>query len=324
MKTIRWGIIGCGDVTEIKSGPAFNLVPNSRLVAVMRRNAEKAEKYALRHGVPKWYSDAQQLIDDPEVDAIYVATPPLNHAEFTIEALRAGKPVYVEKPMAMNADEAGAMLTAAREHKTKLVVAHYRRALPLFLRIRELLRQQVIGDIRFVNLQLLQPPQSQMIANSEENWRTNPLISGGGLFHDLAPHQLDLMYWLFGAVKKAAGIALNQNGGYEADDIISGEALFESGVVFKGLWCFTTRKEEARDQVEIIGSKGKITFPVFGNSYNLTANEKEQHMHFDQPKHVQQPMIEQVVNYFLGQAENPCPASEAIEVMKLIDAFAGR
>jgi len=99
-KTIHWGIIGCGDVTELKSGPAFQKVPGSKLVAVMRRNADLARDYAKRHGVARWYSDASELINDPQVDAVYVATPPDSHALYAIQAMKAGKPVYVEKPMA--------------------------------------------------------------------------------------------------------------------------------------------------------------------------------------------------------------------------------
>src|SRR6266481_1427478 len=106
MKKINWGIIGSGDVTEIKSGPAFNKVKNSALVAVMRRNEEKVKDYALRHNVPKWYTDAGSLINDTDVNAIYIATPPSSHEEYTMAALEAGKPVYVEKPMALNAASA--------------------------------------------------------------------------------------------------------------------------------------------------------------------------------------------------------------------------
>ncbi|MCH5718015.1 Gfo/Idh/MocA family protein [Niabella hibiscisoli] len=198
---INWGIIGCGDVTEVKSGPAFNKVPNSKLIAVMRRNAEKAADYAQRHGVPKWYSNADELISDPEINAVYIATPPNTHAAYTMAALLAGKPVYVEKPMAMNAAEAQQMFDYAVEKDVKLCVAHYRRMQPMFLKIKSLIDSAAIGEIRFVQLQLLQSPSANLIARSEENWRTNPALSGGGLFHDLAPHQIDLMLYLFGAVK---------------------------------------------------------------------------------------------------------------------------
>ena len=105
MKQINWGFIGCGEVTEIKSGPAFNEVPGSRVVAVMSRNAQKARSYAERHDIAKWYTDAQALVDDPDVNAVYIATPPSSHATYAIMAMHAGKPVYVEKPLAASYDD---------------------------------------------------------------------------------------------------------------------------------------------------------------------------------------------------------------------------
>ncbi|NLU93372.1 Gfo/Idh/MocA family protein [Chitinophaga sp. Ak27] len=211
MDNIKWGIIGCGDVTEVKSGPAFNKVPNSSLVAVMRRDATKAEDYARRHGVPKWYDNAEALINDPAVNAVYIATPPLQHEEYTLQCIQARKPVYVEKPMTLNTESAYRMQEAAIRHNVKLTIAHYRRAQPMFRKIKALLEEKAIGDIRFVSLQMLQPPVSP-----EANWRVDPAVSGGGLFHDLAPHQLDLMTWFFGRARSATGIARNQAKMYRA------------------------------------------------------------------------------------------------------------
>ncbi|RYY65433.1 MAG: Gfo/Idh/MocA family oxidoreductase, partial [Chitinophagaceae bacterium] len=119
MDTIRWGIIGCGDVTEHKSGPAFNKVANSRLIAVMRRDAAKAKDYAERHGVPKYYSEAQLLIEDPDIDAIYIATPPDSHERYALAAIAAGKPVYVEKPMALTYAAAKKIKQQAQEKQVK-------------------------------------------------------------------------------------------------------------------------------------------------------------------------------------------------------------
>lgn len=322
MQTINWGIIGCGDVTEVKSGPAFNKVNNSRLVAVMRRNVEKAKDYARRHGVPKWYGNSNELINDPEVNAVYVATPPLQHEEYTIAALKAGKPVYVEKPMALDANAAQRMEQAAKETAVKLTVAHYRRQQPIFKKIKELVQSGAIGEVRFANLQLLQPNNSDLITKTHDNWRINPAVSGGGLFHDLAPHQLDLMIYFFGQVVKAGGIALNQGNLYAADDIVTGNLLFKNKVVFSGLWCYTVSKEEAKDVCEIIGSEGKLTFPIFEHQkLILTRHGKTEEILFDKLQHVQQPMIEQVVNYFLDKTPNPCSAGDGVEVMRLIDAF---
>jgi len=319
MAKINWGIIGCGDVTELKSGPAFNNVNNSALVAVMRRNAEKAADYARRHQVPRWYSDANQLINDPGVNAIYIATPPSSHEEYTIAAINAGKPVYVEKPMALNYAAALRMAQTATEKKVKLVVAHYRRAWPLFKKIKELLNNNAIGEVSLARLEMHKPALTKEELSLEKNaWRVDPSISGGGLFHDLAPHQLDIMYWLFGNAKKIDGIASGQNKLYAADDTVAGNILFENGIAFGGDWCFNAA--ETIDHCEIIGSIGKLGFSFFSdNRINLVVDNKTTAFDFEPLKHVQQPMIEKIVQYFLDEAPNPCTAEEGTEVMRWMD-----
>lgn len=271
MKTgINWGIIGCGDVTESKSGPAFNKVAGSSLVAVMRRDAAKAKDYAKRHGVPKWYADASQLIRDPEVDAIYIATPPLFHEAYTIASLKAGKPVYVEKPMSTEVAACLRMRDAAADTGIKLTVAHYRRALPMFIKVKEMIDEHAIGDIRMVRLSMLQPPQSSVVASTETNWRVDPNVGGvGGLFYDLAPHQLDLMIYFFGPVAYSFGKSANQAGLYQAKDIVSGIIHFKNNIIFSGTWCFTVAEDLKEDICEIIGSHGKISFPFFGNCITM-------------------------------------------------------
>jgi predicted dehydrogenase len=319
MNQIYWGIIGCGDVAEVKSGPAFNKVPNSKLVAVMRRNAEKAKDFAQRHGVDKWYSDAQDLINDEEVNAIYVATPPSSHEEYTIEALRKGKPVYVEKPMALDTGAAKRMLQVAKETGVKLTIAHYRREQPMFLKVKEFLNKKAIGEIRFINLRYWQPASSYNLDNEGIQWRVDPNIAGGGIFHDIAPHQIDLMLHYFGKVKDVKGFSANQAGLYKADDLVTGQMLFENGIIFNGSWCFTVAPSERQDICEIIGSKGKISFSVFGNfEINLTQNNRSRTIRFDKIPHVQQPMIAKVVEYFLNKIPNPCPPEDGVEVMRLM------
>lgn len=318
---IKWGIIGCGDVTEVKSGPAFNKVPDSRLVAVMRRDAVKAADYARRHNVPRWYADAEALIHDAEVNAIYVATPPSTHEAYTLAALKAGKPVYVEKPMALNATEAAAMGAAASAMNIKLCVAHYRRMQPMFMKIKSLIDEGAIGDIRFVQAHLLQGPSAGLIAQTGDNWRTNPALSGGGLFHDLAPHQIDLMLYFFGAVKQYSGYALNQAAASPADDLVSGSILFEKGILFTGVWCFSVSGQDAKDTCTIYGSEGTLQFGFFGHSITVTVNGLTTLLEFEPLQHVQQPMIQKVVDYFINGGENPCTAETGETVMKIIDAF---
>jgi predicted dehydrogenase len=326
MKKIKWGIIGCGDVTEFKSGPAFNKVNNSELVAVMRRDITKAADYASRHNVPKWYDDADKLINDPEVNAIYIATPPSSHNQYTIAALHAGKPVYVEKPMALDAAEATEMMNLSVQKKIKLTVAHYRRGQAKFNKIKQLLDAGAIGEPRFCRLAFLRPAMSdEALKHAKSSWRVNPAVSGGGLFHDLAPHQLDLMLYFFGEVKTATGISGNQGGLYEADDFVSGHALFCSGVIFNGLWNFVSMPNEKTDSCEITGSAGKISFSVFDHlTCSLTTNTGNEIFSFDPLEHVQLPMIERVVAYFLDEASNPCSGQDGVAVMKVIEQFTER
>ncbi len=326
MKKIRWGIIGCGDVTEIKSGPAFNKVENSELIAVMRRDGEKAKDYACRHNVAKWYANAKDLIHDPDVNAIYIATPPSSHEEYTIAAVNVGKPVYVEKPISVDSPSANRMAKAAKEKNQKLVVAHYRRAQPLFKKIKQLLDERVIGEVLFVRCELYKQSLSQEeLLVPKTAWRVDPAIAGGGLFHDLSPHQIDIIYYFFGEPQKASGIAINQAGLYDADDLVVGNILFKNGVVFDGLWCFSVSKEDEKDYCEIVGEKGKISFSFFEHKLiTLTVNGKTENILFEPLPHVQQPMIEKVVAYFLGNAPNPCSGEEGVAVMRLIDDFTGK
>ncbi|MEJ5995517.1 Gfo/Idh/MocA family oxidoreductase [Pedobacter sp. Du54] len=321
MQEVRWGIIGCGNVTEVKSGPAFNKVANSKLVAVMRRNGAKAKDYAERHGVEKWYDNAQQLINDPAVNAIYIATPPSSHLFYTLSAIEAGKPVYVEKPMSLNFAEANEMYLAAKKANVKLVVAHYRRAQPMFLKIKALLDDKTIGDVRFVQLQLFQPQVKSIVAPSEENWRINPALSGGGLFHDLAPHQLDLMLYFFSEVKDQKGFSVNSAKTSAADDIVTGQLLFENGILFNGTWCFSVADDHSLDRCEIFGSKGKITFAIFGNQLEITVNGETEIVDFEPLQHVQEPMIAKVVDYFLNRGDNPCDGETAAKTMMVMDSF---
>lgn len=319
---IRWGIIGCGNVTEKKSGPAFNKVPDSALIAVMRRDTAKARDYAERHGVAKWYDDADQLINDPDINAIYIATPPGPHEAYVIAALAAGKNVYVEKPMSTTVASCLSMKAAAEKNQGKLCIAHYRRALPMFLKVKELIQSHAIGTIRTVRISMLQQDKSNVIASTETNWRVDPAVAGAGLFYDLAPHQLDLVVYFFGSPVAYYGISANQAGLYQAEDVVTGVMELPEKVLFTGQWCYTVGKGAEEDMFEIIGSEGKISFPVFGQEITITKGTEKEVIHFEPPAHIQQPMIEKIVQYFSGNGTNPCSASDAIESMQVMEAFA--
>jgi predicted dehydrogenase len=306
MKQVRWGIIGCGDVTEVKSGPAFQQAEGSSLVAVMRRSGELANDYAQRHGVPKWYDDAEALINDPEVDAIYIATPPDSHKTYTLLCAQAGKAVYVEKPMALNYAECKEMIDACRTAEVPLFVAYYRRALPAFLKVKELIDTGSIGDIRSVNIRLFQPVLSDAQLAGILPWRVQPEIAGGGLFVDLASHMLDFLDYAIGPIKAAQGLASNQAGKYPAEDIVTATFLFDSGAHGTGTWCFSTH--DSQDKTEIIGSKGRITYSTFVEEpVILETTAGIEKLSFVNPHHIQQPLIQTVVDAQLEKGA--CPST---------------
>lgn len=321
MKTIRWGMIGCGDVTEVKSGPGFQKAQSSSLVAVMRRNADLAEDYVRRHAVPRWYSDANALIHDPEVDAVYIATPPDSHCAYTLAAARAGKPVYVEKPMALNTAQCREMITACHQAGTPLFVAYYRRALPRFLKARELVIGGAIGKVRFVEVQLTQP--LQVYPDGRLPWRLRPEIAGGGLFVDLASHTLDFLDFTLGPVRSACGYARNQGGAYPAEDIVSAAFEFENGVQGVGTWCFSGH--ETVDRITFAGSDGKVTLSTFGTGpVLLETSTGSQSFDIPHPPHIQQPMIQQVVNHLLGKGICVSTGESALRTTWVMDQLLGK
>ena len=318
MRTIRWGIIGCGDVTEVKSGPGFQKAQHSRLVAVMRRNGDLARDYAQRHGVPRWYDDAQALIDDPEVDAVYIATPPAFHKAYTLLSAEAGKPVYVEKPMALNHAECQDMIAVCQAADVPLFVAYYRRALARFRKIKALIDARAIGEPRFVSIQLYQPLSAEEHTLDTLPWRVIPEIAGGGRFVDLASHMLDFLDDLLGPITLAQGFASNQARRYPAEDIVSGTFVFESGVHGVGTWCFSAF--ERADRTEIVGTAGKLAYSTFdAQPIVLTTATGTTEYSVEYPAHIQQPLIQTVVDALNGSGACPSTGASAARTSWVMD-----
>lgn len=315
---VRWGILGCGDVTERKSGPAFQKANGSALVAVMRRRGELARDYAQRHHVPRWYDRAEDLIADPDVDAVYIATPPAFHAPYAMACARAGKPAYVEKPMALIHGECVAMVQAFEQAHLPLFVAYYRRALPRFVRIAELIRSSVIGTPRIVQITLLKPPDPARESGADLPWRLLPELSGGGRFVDLACHTLDFLDFALGPISNAQGLAVNQGHLYPAEDAVAATLQFASGVVGSGLWAFTTH--ERRDEVRIVGTSGTVSFSTFGNEPIRVESHGQVHEeHIAHPEHIQQPLIQLIVDELLGRGTCPSTGQSAARTTAVID-----
>ena len=319
MKTIRWGIIGCGDVTEVKSGPGFHKAANSELIAVMRRNGVLAADYARRHRVPRWHDDADAIIRAPDIDAIYVATTPESHCDYVLRCAAAGKPVLVEKPMAMDAGQCEAMLGACRSAGVPLWVAYYRRALPRFLKVRELVQSGAIGTVRMVASRQFQPYRTQAQANpGSPPWRIETARSGGGLFVDMVSHTLDFLDFVFGPIGQIRGFADNQAGAYRPEDVVTAGYRFESGVYGNGTFCYAADRDDEMN--EIIGAEGRILFSTTkAVPIRVMRGDAVDAIPVDDPPHVHQPLIQSIVDELNGRGACASTGESAARTTRVID-----
>lgn len=314
-ETVRWGIIGCGDVTEVKSGPGFQKAAGSQLVAVMRRDAAKAADYAKRHGVARWYADADALIADPEVDAVYVATLPDSHAEYALKIAATGKPAYIEKPMARHTAECDRMVAAFASAKVPLFVAYYRRRLPRFLLLEELLSEGKLGQLTGVHYRFAAP-----FHLSGDSWRVNAVSAGGGHFLDIGSHVLDLLDYLLGPLLNVKGRAANLLGNYAVEDAVALNFDAAGGAHGAATWNFTSAARD--DTLRLTGTLGEVSCSVLGNEavrLETTAGGVELIVR-PNPPHVAQPLIQSIVDELLGRGTCPSTGESARRTSAVMDA----
>ena len=321
MKQINWGFIGCGEVTEKKSGPAFNEVEGSQVVAVMSRSENKARSYAERHHVRKWYTDASELIEDPDVNAVYIATPPSSHATFAIMAMRAGKPCYIEKPLAASYNDCIRINRISEQTGVPCFVAYYRRYLPYFQKVKEIFESGTIGNVVNVQVRFSVPPRDLDFQSGKEMpWRLQPDIAGGGYFYDLAPHQIDLLQNLFGVITRAHGYPANRAHLYQAEDTLSACFFFESGIPGSGSWCFVGHESAKEDCIEVIGEKGSLSFSVFTyQPIEVITSEGKNLITVPNPPYVQLPLIKSVIQHLQGIGKCDCTSVSATAVNWVLD-----
>lgn len=326
MKIINWGFIGCGDVVERKSGAAFTMVEGSRVVAVMSRHEKSARDYARRHGIGRVYTDALQLINDPEVNAVYVATPPSSHATYAIMAMKAGKAVYVEKPLANGYDESARVNYVQQKTGVPCFVAFYRRYLPYFLKVKQLLDGGVIGEVVNVQVRFAAAPKPLDYAHPETlPWRFQPDICGGGLFYDLAPHHIDLLQHLFGIITEARGICANRGHLYESEDTVSAVFQFENGMPGSASWSFVAHESALSDRVLVMGRKGSLSFSVFNYSPIVVhTSEGEQRIEEYTPDVVEYPVIKSVIEHLQGLGVCNCTCETAMPTNWVLDRILGK
>lgn len=316
MENIKWGLIGCGNVVEKKSGPAFNTTPRSSIYAIMRRDIKKAEESAKKLGAKKWYNNVDELLADEQVNAIYIATPPGLHLEQAIKCCKSKKPTYIEKPFARNYKEALQITEMFETEEIPLYIAHYRRALPKFRKIKEILQSGKIGTIFEADFRLNRKYNYEEIHNT---WLYNTELSGGGKFYDIAPHSIDIMVYLLGNFIEVNGIATNNNKEYDVEDMVVMSFKTDTGVI--GTANFNSLALDKKDKMIIYGTKGKIEFSMHGNDpIIITTNENEEKIEIDNPKIIQENMIKDVVDSLItGEHLHTCTGREALETYRIMD-----
>lgn len=322
MKTpVRWGIIGSGDVTEVKSGPPYQLTKNFELKAVMRRDEDKVRDYARRHNVEKWYTDADQLINSPNIDAVYIATPPDTHVKYGLKVAEAGKPCCIEKPLSPSYAESKKLVEKFEEKELSLFVAYYRRSLPKFDKIKELIDNHSIGNLRHIHWHLSKPA-NDVDKSGKYNWRTDKIIAPGGYFDDLASHGLDLFAYYLGNYKNVYGTSTNQQGLYESKDALAASWIHENNVTGTGFWNFGSY--ERMDRVELLGSEGSLIFSVFGEDpITVTKKNGKEEINVSNPKHIQQFHVENMRDALLDNKSHPSTGKTALHTSWVMDRILG-
>jgi 1,5-anhydro-D-fructose reductase (1,5-anhydro-D-mannitol-forming) len=299
-------MIGCGAVCEVKSGPGFYKADHSALLAVASADPALTRSYAARHGVPKVYDSAEALVQDPDLDAIYVATPPSSHQALSLLAARAGKHVYVEKPMALRFADCEAIINECRRLERRLYVAFYRRAMPRFLQVKAWVDAGAIGEVRCIGVVQHQPPAPEDRSRATLPWRLQPEVAGGGKFLDMGVHTLDFLDYVFGPIVEVQGIATNAAGLYDVEDTVTAAWRHQGGALGTGSWCYVGG--DPSDRVEITGAQGRIEFEFFADTpLRLTTAKGTQEAAIPNPPHVQQPFIQSIVDDLNGIA--PCPGT---------------
>jgi predicted dehydrogenase len=274
---IRWGIIGCGDVAKKRVAAAIQRDNSSELIAVCRRDETKLAEFQAEFNVPRAYVTAEELMQAPDIDAVYIATPVSLHKPQTLFAADQGKHVLVEKPMAMSTQECDEMIDACRSKNVRLGVAYYRQFYPVVARMLQLIEQGEIGQVLSVSAVTSTP--FAIDASEDGYWRVIPELGGGGALMDIGSHRLDLFVSMFGPVSQIKAVCGTVAANYNADDSTLAILRFESGI-HGSLQCYFGSDVDP-DEFTVLGTKGRlVSRPLNGGELRIErANETavEQH-----------------------------------------------
>jgi len=251
---VRWGLIGAGDIVRRRVAPALIDSPTCDIVAVSRGRPELAATFAADIGARRWYSRWRELVADPDVDCVYVATPVDVHAEQTIAAAEAGKHVLCEKPMAMTTAECDRMIAACRAHHVRLGIAYYRHFYPVILRVKAMLESGDIGQPVFAQVNAFE--YFDPAPDHPRRWLLDPARAGGGPMMDFGCHRLEVLMHLFGAVHRTAAVTANVVFDRAVEDTAAVLLQFEGGPC--AAVTVTHAAEERQDTLQVFGTRGSV------------------------------------------------------------------
>jgi len=306
---VNWLVVGVGDIARRRVIPAILAEPRSVLYGVVTRDARKAEAYP---GTVAW-ATLDAALQDEAIDAVYIASPVAVHAEQAIAALRAGKHVLCEKPVAMHYAQAEEMVAAGRESGRLLGVSYYRRLYPKLMRAKELIAQGAIGQPV-----LAEANCHGWLESEERAWLRDPAIAGGGPLYDIGSHRIDAMNFLFGSPQRATGLLSNAVHRMAVED--SATVLVEYAGGVHGVVDVRWNSRVTRDQFRVIGTEGEINLdPLSGPELRVAGRVEMLPTHAN----VHYPLVENFVAAVLDGEALVCPAEEAILVDWITERVAG-
>jgi len=316
--TVRWGIIGAGDIARKQTARAIGTLPSARLQAVMRRDLQAARAFAQEFGAATAYSQVEEVLADPEIDAVYIATPVHLHAQQTIAAAEAGKHILVEKPMALSTAECRAMLTACRQHGVRLMVCYYQRFNARHIKLRELVADGAIGRVTMAQARqvLLYPPAPGL-------WRQSREQAGGGALMDLGVHGIDTLRFILGEVETVSAQVATLAFDYPVDDTATLLLGFRGGIQGVVSVAFSVPSVEEVDYLEVCGTGGRLwTAPLHAKdsqgTLRLSTPQGSQQYAFEQSTH--QALIEAFDHSLEKGDPVPVPGEEGLQGLAVVEA----
>lgn len=302
---INWGLIGCGEISQKRVAPAIKGAPKSRIIAAMSPFEEELNDFVEKFAITKKYTKIEDILGDEEINAVYIATPVFTHYELALAALKSGKHVLLEKPMAMTNEQCHALVTEAAKGNVKLGIAYYRRFFPKMAEVKKLIREGVIGEI--IQVRILY----HSWRGETDSWRVKKSQSGGGPLWDMGCHKIDMLIDLVGMPVSASALMSTLTHSYEVEDSCSMIMELENGA--HCLASFNWNSKVWSDEFEILGTDGKIVMnPCDSDNLQLIHNPEKirglgkEITTVSLPNHsnIHYPLVEDFVHAVL---ENRCP-----------------